>query len=130
MPLRQRATRFDVPIIVVSQYGGHGSACCQRCQRVDDVPPLPRRNIEDAHRSASLAHPLDRITQELLNGHLALANARPAGAVQVGSVDNPPETQHATRFVLVNVIKRTTRVETRPAPETNSFAESPNRLQE
>src|SRR6185295_9226125 len=88
-----------------------------------DVAAMARRNVEDAHRSAALRHPLHRRAQQLLQMNLSLANAAPSDRLQIDLVDQTAERTEAARRIAIDVVERGAGIEAGAMTEADAVGE-------
>src|SRR4029450_7652154 len=87
------------------------------------------RDIENSHRSILAMHFQNQIAQVFIKVRFAVPNAAPADAIEVRFVDKTTKRGPALRLVLVNVIKRKTRIETTTPADFDATAQSTGKSQ-
>ncbi len=98
-------------------------------QRLQHVAAMARGDVDNAHRRAGSAQAGDRIAQQLLDMHLALADAAPADGVQVIAVDHRTDAEAPPRLVAIDVVQRGAGVEAGLVPQPHAIGQQAAQLQ-
>ena len=124
----ESARGFEILVLVIAEHGGHGNVR-QPPHGFQKVAARSRGNVEEPHRPPGGMGFFDRRLQQPFEMQLALADAAPADAVEIGAIDQPPQRRNALRTVFVNVVEGLAGIEAASPTQGDAAAQPANRLQ-